>query len=82
MFNFNCVMFKKQMSDQNKCSLDISRFYTLTEGGRGVSVVHHAKTKWIAIIVDKVVPRVSERTKHGPILNWNKRWKISLDAPL
>ena len=75
-------MFKKQMSDQNKCSLDISRFYTLTEGGRGVSVVHLGKTKWIAIIVDKLVPRVLERTKHGPILEWDKRWKISLDFTL
>jgi hypothetical protein len=75
-------MFKKQMIEQNKCSLDIPRFYTLAKGGRGVSVVHHGKTKWIAIIVDKVVPRVSERTKHGPIPEWDKRWKISLDAPL
>ena len=64
---FNSVMLKKQIIEQNKCRLVISRFYTLTKGGRGVSVVHHAKTKWIAIIVDKVIPRVSERTKHGPI---------------
>ena len=75
-------MFKKQMSDQNKCSLDIPRFYTLAKGGRGVSVVHLGKTKWIAIIVDKLVPGVLERTKHGPILEWDKRWKISLDFTL
>ena len=45
-------MLKKQIIEQNKCRLDISRFYTLTKGGRGISVVQHAKSKWIAIIID------------------------------
>jgi len=39
-------MLKKQIIEQNKCRLDISRFYTLTKGGRGVSVVQHAKLKY------------------------------------
>jgi len=71
-------MLKKQVSEQNKCGLDVSRFYMVTKGGRcGVSVVQHAKTKWITFIVHKVVPCVSERTKHGLILVWKK----SLNAP-
>ena len=69
------------MIEQIKCRLDISRFYTVTKGARGgVSVTHLAKMKWIAIIVDKVVPCVSERTKQGPILVWKKSTQ-SLETP-